>query len=187
MARDGVSIFSFNSGTAPAASLIMELFQHSSPGGLLWCFGDLPPRPQTGIIRPVHRAHLCHANSGEIPLFESHLQRWNMFLSKHHSQAPPSVEQTLVPPAMWKRSLFGSLLGNIKRSFHVFRSLSSVTLQAEHIRRKACPLLSNTVKISCDIIYICSAFSRTEKFQPAETYKKSGRRASHTLMPVLFN
>ena len=96
--------FSFNSGTAPAASLIMELFQHSSPGGLLWCFGDLPPRPQTGIIRPVHRAHLCHANSGEIPLFESHLQRWNMFLSKHHSQAPPSVEQTL------GRQLCGSAL-----------------------------------------------------------------------------
>ena len=86
----------------------------------MWCFGDLPPRPQTGIIRPVHRAHLCHANSGEIPLFESHLQRWNMFLSEHHSQAPPSVEQTLESPAMWKRSPFGSLQGNIKRSFHVF-------------------------------------------------------------------
>ena len=40
--------FSFNSGTAPAASLIIELFQNSSPGGLLWCFGDLPPRPQKG-------------------------------------------------------------------------------------------------------------------------------------------
>ena len=112
MAKDGASIFHSNSGQAPAAS-------HSkaqSPGGLLWCFGDLPPRPQIGIIRPVHRAHLCHANSGEIPLFESHLQRWNMFLSEHHSQAPPSVEQTLVSPAMWKRSPFGSLQGNIKRA-----------------------------------------------------------------------
>ena len=150
----------------------------------MWCFGDLPPRPQTGIIRPVHRAHLCHANSGEIPLFESHLQRWNMFLSEHHSQAPPSVEQTLESPAMWKRSPFGSLEGNIKRSFHVFHSLSTVISQAEHNRRKACPL---NAKISCDVITcICSAFSQTEKFLPAETSKKSSRRASRTLTTALF-
>ena len=132
---------------------------------MLWCFGDLPPRPQTGIIRPVHRAHLCHANSGEIPLFESHLQRWNMFLSEHHSQAPPSVEQTLESPATWKRSPFGSLQGNIKRSFHVFHPLSTVITQAEHTCREACPLLYYAVKISHDYtIYICPASSRTEKF-----------------------
>ena len=52
----------------------------------------------------------------------------------------------------------------------MFRPLSTVIIQAEHIRRKACPLIT---KISCDaIIYICSAFSQTEKFYPAETSKK---------------
>ena len=64
--------------------------------------------PTTGIIRPVHRAYLCHAHSGEIPLFESHFQRWNTFLSEHHSEALTCVEQTVEPPATGQRSLFGS-------------------------------------------------------------------------------
>ena len=85
------------------------------PGGTLVAIFD----PTTGIIRPVHRAYLCHAHSGEIPLFESHLQRWNISLSEHHSQAPPSLEHKLESPATWNRSLFGPLPGDIKRSFHV--------------------------------------------------------------------
>ena len=116
VAKDGVSIFSFNSGTTPAASLIMDVFQHSSPGGTLVAIFD----PTTGIIRPVHRAYLCHAHSGEIPLFESHFQRWNISLSEHHSEALTVIEKTVEPPATWKRSLFGPLRGDIKRSIHVF-------------------------------------------------------------------
>merc|ERR1711989_21865 len=92
------------------------MFQHSSPGGTLVAIFD----PTTGIIRPVHRAYLCHAHSGEIPLFESHFQRWNISLSEHHSQAPPCIEQTVELPATWNRSLFGPLRGDIKRSIHVF-------------------------------------------------------------------
>ena len=36
------------------------------------------------------------------------------------------------PPATWKRSPFGPLQGDIKRSFHVFQPLSSFTIHAEH-------------------------------------------------------
>ena len=167
VAKDGVSIFSFNSGTTPAASLIMDVFQHSSPGGTLVAIFD----PTTGIIRPVHRAYLCHAHSGEIPLFESHFQRWNTSFSEHHSEALTVIEKTVEPPATWKRSPFGPLQGDIKRSFHVFQPLSTVILQAEHTCREACPLIT---KISRDtIIYIYPASSRVEKFQPTETSKKS--------------
>ena len=76
------------------------------PGGTLVVLSRL--KPTTGIIRPVHRAYLCHAHSGEIPLFESHFQRWNTFLSEHHSEALTCIEQTVEPPATGRRSLFGS-------------------------------------------------------------------------------
>ena len=88
--------------------------------------------PTTGIIRPVHRAYLCHAHSGEIPLFESHFQRWNISLSEHHSQAPPSLEHKLESPATWNRSLFGPLPGDIKRCDPRAPSLSSFIIHAEH-------------------------------------------------------
>ena len=71
----------------------------------LWCFGDLPPRPQIGIIRPVHQAYLCHANSGEIsPTFSF----GTSILGTPRSQALTHVEQWVELPATGQRSLFGS-------------------------------------------------------------------------------
>merc|ERR1711989_122945 len=136
------------------------MFQHSSPGGTLVAIFD----PTTGIIRPVHRAYLCHAHSGEIPLFESHFQRWNISSSEHHSQAPPCIEQTVELPATWNRSLFGPLRGDIKRSFHVFH----LSFISHHPRRAhhVCEFISglSAAEIFHDICIIYPAFSQVEKF-----------------------